>query len=737
MKPTVEQQAVIEHGTGPALVLADAGSGKTTTILLRIKNLVRQGVPPGQILMITFSRAGTEDMIRRSRELGVPRGVQYRTLHSVGKEMIKRGFPLQEERTFRWPHEDSSEDEGASMTFSIPTEGEEAKEKEKEPVFGQRVGRRQSLDIDIEKLMKATLLNYKDELEAKGPVSRAHLAPKVSEVMKLIDFSKSNLIFPDLIDEATGELFCEGAWSSSDGTKFPCFMDWAWENLRISEDENEPGRIPIVIEAVQRCYMKLQMASACPEYHSSNEYYALHAHRWITFSDMIALPAQAILMGLPWVSPWWGRFSFVIVDEVQDNNLGQWAMVRHLARNNNLMAVGDDSQSIFSFRGARPELMGFYKQELAHSQVYGLSVNFRCPQTVVDQANNLLSHAPNKLKEKPAQALESALPGRITVTPYAEPLKEARGVVKKIQGYQAAGFPSHEIAVIYRTHASAGAVEIELIRNRIPYRVQGSPFFSKPIVAATIGYLGLALEPGDPEWLKACYCKPLRGLNRAFLNKYGNYAAAVNAFEDDEVKQWRWKRGIPNLRKAVTETRKILKEKSVGEAIRHVLWELELVNFFVNRASGDGKIEIEDYASNLEDLGDCYDSAEDLLRYVRLMRDDDIAEADHNNTYLNKRTATGRVVLSTIHRVKGLEYGTVFLIRANEGVIPHRLADLSEERRLFYVAVTRTKSTCEISYVQETALGPAFQSQFIQELKQRKGVRIGREVDEGLASLAQ
>jgi DNA helicase-2/ATP-dependent DNA helicase PcrA len=457
-------------------------------------------------------------------------------------------------------------------------------------------------------------------------------------------------------------------------------------------------------------YEALERAAAEPERAGYDPVEPGHekADRWVTFDDMLAIVARGIIREEGWLDDWRGRFEYVLLDETQDNNLAQWTFCEHIARHRNLMAVGDDQQSIFAFRGARPEMMREFLERHADAKVYPLSVNFRSAQRILDAANGILAGATDRLYAGPLERGRGPeAVGEVSIATYSNAEHEATAVVERIAAEIAAGRSPSEIAALYRLNAQKGLIELEMIRRGIPFRAPETSFFYRDEVRASIGYLACALDPHDGEGWRRCANAPTRYLGNRFFETALTLAVARELLSHADLGRFRV--GASQAIRAADETRHRLQSGGLAAALRFVLEDVKgdskaepgLRRFYRDRGAGaemttdcDRACDtlIECAARIVAETTGGLDAARALVSYARRMAGMGRYEPD------GQRDATPRVTLSTIHRAKGLEWESVYALGWNAGLLPLRAAPPSEERRLAYVCVTRAKDRLHISY---------------------------------------
>ncbi len=432
---------------------------------------------------------------------------------------------------------------------------------------------------------------------------------------------------------------------------------------------------------------------------------ALARRRQLDFDDLILVPARALARDSGLASRWRSRFAHILVDEFQDTNGSQFALLRALLEPRpDLCVVGDDDQSIYGWRGADIGHIRRFTTAFPGAAVVTLEQNYRSTNMILRAANQVIACNPGRREKNLWSALGDGEP---VVTHVADDEREeAEYVAVRLSRQNAGGAPWRSLAVLFRARTQARPVEESLRARRIPYRLIGArSFFDRREVRDLLAYLRLVADPGDEEALLRVINTPPRGigpktvdrLNARSLEERISVAAAVAASDDERV------RGFADLLgrlRAVTprEPAAVL-ERIVGETAYRAFVEME------NRDAETASV-------RLRSIDQLLDSARalaargcrDLGSFLdRLLLDDTPDEADDG---------TDRVTLLTIHAAKGLEFDHVILVGVEDGLLPHRRsvgseeaeedparadASLEEERRLFYVAITRARRTLLLS----------------------------------------
>ncbi len=647
MKLTDEQQAIIAHRDGPALAAAVAGAAKTTSLILRTKAILETTmIVPQDILLTTFSRLGVSDLKRRAAQLGLRDLPDIRTIHSLAWRIVKSKKP----------------------NWKLPPEWW------------------------VKKVYKTALDKYLDRAGLRDEdlddrPSAASLSMR--NVMQIIGIAKANLILPD-------------SWTDASGTVYPSFREWAGSRV-------DP-RLAQASEICYRTFEEVRKNLASVKDHKLRDYKPGDVA--CTHDDALLEVAKAILKGEEWVKGAAGTYRYVVMDEAQDTSAVQWVIVRHVAKTlsrrssatggsetwQNLMVCGDDMQTVYAFRGARPDLLlDFMIKEGPSLSFFPLTTNFRSGQAILDVANRILRTAKKRLFSGELKCGRNEIESTVATFEAGDSTGEAFGVVNGIQDSLKAGRAPHEIAVLYRINAQSGGVELELIRRGIPYRVTGRCFFERPEVDAAIKYIALALDEADEEAFEAVYKCPFRFISRDLLKHFPNFAA-LRAHPKGLVAA-RWKGAVRLLRDMDNLAAK-LKRDGLVAALGYV-FDVIGVRAHAKRQE-DEEDDLDDESSHasqvdkaIEELVACAKVAGDPMKFLEYVRDkrEEVMTSDYEG-----EKPDGRVCLTTVHRGKGMEWEEVFVVGMNPGLFPLRGAPLDEEKRLGYVAITRAKKSLWISW---------------------------------------
>lgn len=446
--------------------------------------------------------------------------------------------------------------------------------------------------------------------------------------------------------------------------------------------------------------------------------------RLLPFDDFLVRVYEHFLEFEQARAAWAGRWRYLLQDEAQDANLAQHTIGWMLAREHrNYMIVGDSRQSIYSFRGSRPELfVGF--AESWGAKVVGMNRNYRSLQSIV-AAGNAIIHKAEDVQHQSMIGMRSAS-GTVNAT-LAEDLDgEASNLVSLVQHTLGLGGRFSDVAVLYRTNAQSRALEEALLRARIPYVVVGgTSFYERKEVKDLLAYLRVAIGwPDSRDAVKRCLNTPFRYLGVAFTSRVSEassesedvdwgavvrkVAAQTGIQRRQQASAEEWARLIYDIQ---TMTRS---DEGPADMLLHIVRTTRYLEW-LNRDQGEESAD-SPHSANVAELvrvAGRFNSAAELLEYI----DENAAAAARQRE--DRQAGGERVVLMTVHRAKGLEWSTVFVAGCNEGLLPHPKGEIEEERRLMYVAVTRARDVCELSYVKTLASGSGLRdappSRFLQD----------------------
>lgn len=432
-------------------------------------------------------------------------------------------------------------------------------------------------------------------------------------------------------------------------------------------------------------------------------------YRKIDFEDML-IQCRDLFMKRPDIlKKWQEKFQYILVDEFQDVNQAQYDVVRMLAApQDNLFVVGDDDQSVYGFRGAKPGIMKEFMKDYPKARQILLDVNYRSSGYIVKGALRVIGN--NKIRfEKKIEAFGKP-DETVHVQEVKDPVQEAEYVLERIREYREKGVSYTEMAVLYRTNVDARAMSELMTEYQIPFVMKEhlNNIYEHFIALDMISYLRLSQGEYDRKYFLQIANRPNRYLTRESM-KTGNvsYESLRRYYRDkdwmvDRIDQLEW-------------DMKMICDKTPYAAIQYIRKRMGYDEFLKEYAAYR-KISSEDLFAVLEEIwqnskgyGTIKEWFEHIESYGKMLKEQ------------NKKNGEKEGVnLMTMHAAKGLEFDTVFVIEANEGSCPYKKAtaneEIEEERRLFYVAMTRAKRKLVISYVKEKNGKDLLPSRFVSEL---------------------
>ncbi|MFJ1491892.1 ATP-dependent helicase [Capnocytophaga canis] len=429
------------------------------------------------------------------------------------------------------------------------------------------------------------------------------------------------------------------------------------------------------------------------------------------------------------------RFQYILVDEYQDTNHSQYLIVKALAdRFQNICVVGDDAQSIYAFRGANINNILNFQQDYQNARVYRLEQNYRSTKNIVEAANSVIDHNKTKLEKVVWTANELGEPIKIHRSPTDS--DEGRFVAGSIfENKMNLQLPNSAFAVLYRTNSQSRAIEDALRKRDIPYRIYGGlSFYQRKEVKDMLAYLRLIINPNDEEALVRIINFPARGIGGTTLEKLtfatNHYKKSI--FEimykinqiDGLNMNASTKQRLTDFVVMILNFQSLSKTSNAFEIAEQVARKTGLLQELKKDGTPEGiaKMEnieemlngIKDFVEGQEDVADSTASLAEYLEDVALVTDMDKDTGDDD-----------RVALMTIHLAKGLEFPYVYIVGMEEDLFPSAMsvnsrAELEEERRLFYVALTRAEKQAYLTYAENRyrwgKLSDAEPSRFIDEI---------------------
>ena len=494
------------------------------------------------------------------------------------------------------------------------------------------------------------------------------------------------------------------------------------ENMELEiEDENE--FLSGIINEIS--YVKGEMMSLS-YYHSNNcsdELFAqiyegyekrLREENLIDFDDMLVFCYELLKEREDIRTLWQNKFQHILIDEFQDINKVQYEIIRMLAgKGDHLFIVGDDDQSIYRFRGARPEIMLGFEKDYPEAKKVILNTNYRCSEEIVEGAEHLISHNTKRFPKNMQAARGSKVP--ITFRNLKDAGEECTDILKGIRFYYKKGISLEDMAVIFRTNTQPRLLVGRLMEYNIPFQMRDviPNIFDHWIARNILTYIKLAMGNRDRKLFLQVMNRPKRYISRSMITE--PQVDLKKLKQQTFGKKWLYEK-IDKLEMDLYLLRKMEPYAAI-QYIRNGIGYEDYMNEYAQfrRMNPD---DLEEVLNQIQESAKEYHSFEEWFAYIESYGEE-----------LRKQMEAGRqqksgVTLTTMHSSKGLEYEVVFVMDINEGVTPHKKAvkeaDLEEERRLFYVAVTRAKTYLFLYSVKELYQKDAQISRYIGELRYDK-----------------
>ncbi|EHS7465017.1 DNA helicase Rep [Vibrio cholerae] len=637
MKLNPRQDEAVKYVSGPCLVLAGAGSGKTRVITNKIAYLVQQcGYKARNIAAVTFTNKAAREMKERVAQTlgkGESRGLMVSTFHTLGLNIIRREFKAL----------------GLKAGFSLFDDQDQLallKELTEKQLDG---------DKDLLRLLLSTISNWKNDM----------LTPPQAKAMAK---GEQQLLFAH------------------------CF----------------------------ELYQK-QMQS----------------YNALDFDDLILLPVLLLRSNEEVRQRWQNRIRYLLVDEYQDTNTSQYELVKLLVgERGRLTVVGDDDQSIYSWRGAKPQNLVLLGEDFPSLKLIKLEQNYRSTSRILRAANILIANNPHVYQK--ALFSELAEGEKLKVILANNEDHEAERVTAEIIAHKFLNRTEYrDYAILYRGNHQSRLIEKSLTQNRVPYKLSGgTSFFARAEIKDIMAYLRVLVNPDDDNAFLRIVNTPKREIGPATLEKLGSYAnmrgkSLFAASFELGLEQHLSGRGLENLRRFTEWLVAIADNAERGntvEAVRALVRDIRYEDWLYETSASPKAAEMR--MKNVSDLyswivadleGDNPDQQEKTLKEVvqRLTLRDMMERGEENDD-------SDAVQLMTLHASKGLEFPYVYLIGAEEGILPHQTSideeNVEEERRLMYVGITRAQRELTFMVCKERRqfgeLIKPIQSRFLDELPQ-------------------
>ena len=456
------------------------------------------------------------------------------------------------------------------------------------------------------------------------------------------------------------------------------------------------------------------------------------------FDDLL-LKTNELLNRFPEVlNKYQRRFKYIHVDEYQDTNHSQYLIVKALAdKNENLCVVGDDAQSIYSFRGANIENILSFKKDYPESTIYRLEQNYRSTKNIVGAANSVINHNINKLEKK--VWTNNEIGDKVNISQSMTDSDEGRYVASSIfENKNNFQIENDSFAVLYRTNAQSRSIEDALRRKNIPYQVFGGlSFYQRKEIKDILAYLRLIVNPSDEESFKRIINYPSRGIGQTTLDKLTLYSneknitlfEAISTLNKNDLNiNSGTKTKINNFLILIESLRLLNNNSNAFELAKELIKRIKIIEMLKLDQTQESISRIENIEELINGIKDFVDGQKEIVNANGTLAEylEDVALI----TEMDKKVdnSVKRVSLMTIHLSKGLEFNHVYIVGVEEDLFPSALSmtdrsDLEEERRLFYVAITRAKKKVTITYARTRyrwgKLNECEPSRFINEIDEK------------------
>lgn len=613
------QLKAIEHLNGPMMVLAGPGSGKTTVIAYRVKQLIEKyRVKPEKILVITFTKASAVEMNMRFKTISediYSNRVTFGTFHSIFFKILKSAIGYRVENVLR-------EDE-----------------------------RR----IALRNIVYNLKIEFEDEDEFLKDIS-----------------SEISLMKNELIDiDYYNTVVC----SSDDFKNIVC----EYESFKSKNNK-------------------------------------------IDFDDMLCICWKVLNQNKSCLEWWQNKYEYVLIDEFQDINRVQYETICMLCQNHrNIFIVGDDDQSIYKFRGARPEFLLRFPNDFKDVSTIVLDINYRSTDSIINLANRIISNNTQRYNKNIVGTDKHGKKPIILESDNTE--EEALKISKYIEKLHIKGLEWNEIAVIFRTNIQARAFVDKFMDMNLPFFLKDEMpnIYDYWIPKDMLAYLKLSMDLNRNEDLERIINKPKRYISKLLIHeakkKSGSMLSNLSNLKDTQI----WQR--TKLEELEYHLHQI-KRKNPYDAFKYIRTVVGYDDYIKQYAEFRkiGTKSLFEIADEISEASKNYNSHEEFLSHVQ-----DFTAELKNQHSSKSYFSDNAVVLTTMHGAKGLEFEAVFIASVIEGIIPHEKSktadEIEEERRLLYVGVTRAKRLLFLSTVDKRYESKAFKSQFLTEIqcKSQKG----------------
>ena len=428
------------------------------------------------------------------------------------------------------------------------------------------------------------------------------------------------------------------------------------------------------------------------------------------FDDLL-LKTNELLNSYPdTLSKYQNIFKYILVDEYQDTNHSQYLIIRALSdKFQNICVVGDDAQSIYSFRGANINNILNFQKDFPDSKIFRLEQNYRSTKNIVNAANSLIENNQKRLKKNVWTENESG--EKISVNKLLTDGEEGRFVASSIfENKMQSQLQNSDFAILYRTNAQSRSFEDALRKKNISYRVYGGlSFYQRKEIKDVLAYLRLLINPDDEQAFKRIINFPARGIGQTTLNKIAveaknssvsDYIFIKDLLKSSEVLNNSTKNKLLDFVVMIESIKNKIEHADVFDITKEVLKQSGLYNLYKNDESLEGINRIQNIEELLNGIKDFVENNEKSQASVSYFLQDVALATDQDND----TNDNNKVSLMTVHLAKGLEFPYVYIVGLEENLFPSAMnlnsrTELEEERRLFYVALTRAEKKIYLSYV--------------------------------------
>ncbi|MDC5521496.1 DNA helicase Rep [Acinetobacter baumannii] len=643
-----KQEEAMKYTQGPLLVLAGAGSGKTSVITRKIAYLVQHcRIPAHRITAMTFTNKAAREMKERVTKLlsrEEAKGLSVSTFHTFGLNLLRlelKNLPLK-------------------ANFSI-------------------------LDADDCKRILMDLM-HRDNL------SGAESKELIAKAMKKISDWKNDLILPEQAHST-----CE----TPEDVQFAHLYQLYERNLR--------------------------------------------AYNAVDFDDLIVMPTRLLQENAEVRDKWQNRVRYLLVDEYQDTNTAQYILVKLLVGvMGQFTAVGDDDQSIYAWRGAKPENMALLKQDFPNLHIIKLEQNYRSTSRILKAANCVIQNNPHIFDKKLWSDKGHGEVIRIITCRNDD--DEAERVVKDLLTHKLMnGKNWKDYAVLYRGNFQARVLETQLRQMQIPYKLSGgTSFFARAEIKDVMSYLRLIINPEDDSAFLRIINTPKRAIGPVTLEKLGLFAQENNlsllgASSDQRLSMVLPKKAETQLHEFAdfisTFTRELLEDDEPVPKVRQMMNEAGYIDYIREQSTTPAQEK-----SKLDNIENLFSSIQNLINRAEDVDEKNIESVIRKLVLLDmleqqqEEEDTDKVNLLTLHAAKGLEFPYVYIMGLEEELLPHKNSiaaeTIEEERRLMYVGITRARQGLTLTLAEQRKNGGQMKqmtpSRFLDELPQDELEWLGR-----------